>query len=261
MNFIKNLTLKRSLVIFFSGVLINLAINSTIFYFLQVPNILKEYSEVSKFLINKFKENSYEIKITKNELVLNKESILIDSDNFPIELNNQNLIYISKTANYADFKDKNSLAILNDKELVLNINNEFQNLPLEALLGGREDFTLNTDTVSKISSDFLDNNGAKNYLYTAFIIEKFLFYLAQFLWGYLILSFVVFYILKFSGYTSIEKDSLKILGVFYYSLFLLIEPLFVYLRVGINFMPIFILGFISVTLLAKHLFETKIAKS
>jgi len=257
MKFIISLNIKKALIIFFCGIFINLGLNGTIFYFVQIPNILKEYSAVSVFLISKFRENNFEIKIAKNGLFLNKESILIDSINFPIELNNQNLIYISKNANYADFKDKNTLAILNDKELVLNVNNQYQNLPLEALLGERDEFILNTETVSKISSDFLDNNGALNYLYTAFVIEKMIFYLAQFIWGYLIISFVVFYILKFSGFNVIEKDFLRTLGLIYYSLFLVVEPALVYFRVGINFIPIFIFGFIGVTLLVKYLQETK----
>ena len=64
------------------------------------------------------------------------------------------------------------------------------------------------------------------------------------------MPFVVFYILKFSGYSS-DKRVIKIFGLVYYSVFLLLEPVLFNFRIPVNFVHVFILGFILVTILLK----------
>lgn len=252
MEFIKKLTTIKSVLIFLVAVLFNVGINFFLFNLNFIPEILSEYQKISEFVVTQFKEKNIEVKLEKSGISLNQESFLIEAKNFPIQVTTENLIFISKTANYADFKDKNTLAILNDKELVLNLSNEYQNLPLESLLRNQNEIFLNLDSIQKIQQTLFNNSGelVKNYLYTAFGVEKVIFYFAQFVWGFVIMPFVVFYILKFSGYSS-EKNMIKNFGLVYYSLFLLIEPALFNFRVPVNFVHVFILGFILVTILLK----------
>jgi hypothetical protein len=248
MNFIKKITFLKTLVIFGVALFLNFGINLLFFYLNFIPEILSEYKKVSEFTLKQFQENKIEIKIDKSGITLGRENYLIPAKEFPIQVNSENLIYISKSSNYADFKEKNTLAILNDKELVLNLNQDYQNIPLESIVRNQPEIIINQAEVEKFSQALFNNNGEIiiGYLFTAFGIEKIVFYIAQFLWGFMIMPFIIFYVLKFSGY-QLDKKYLKNYALLYYSVFLLVEPLLFYLRVPVNFVHIFILGFIIIT--------------
>lgn len=252
MNLIEKLTLKKTLVIFTITVILNLFINVLLFNYRYLPEIVAEYQKIANFIEQKVIEKNVDLKVSKDGINLNQESVLIEAKDFPIELNLENLIYISKNANYSDFKDKKTAAILNDKELILNINGEYQNLNLNDLLANNPEIQVSKETIADtIKRFFNDSPGVRNYLYTAFFAEKILFYIAQFIWGYVILAWIIFYTFKFSGY-SLEKDLIKILTTLYFGLFVLIEPIIFYFKLPAGIFHVLFLGFIIITFYLKY---------
>lgn len=255
MNFLSKLNNKKAILIFLGACFINLLISAGIYFVRYFPRELNEYHNIANFIVNEFKEKNLELKITKNGLEINKDFYYVESKNFPVQLNFDNIIYISKNANYADFKEKNTLAILNDKELVLNLNNEYQNLPVETLLGSQNEILLNSETVNSfINSNYLDNNQIRNYLFISFGLDRLVSYFTQFFWSYFILGFALFYLFKFSGF-GLESVLTRSASLIFYSIFLIIEPIFSNLRLGINFAHVFVAGFLTLTFVLKKYHE------
>jgi hypothetical protein len=251
MNFLEKLSIKNVILIFLGAVILNLAISVLFFNFKYLPEIISEYQKIADFIQKQVNDNNIEIQITKSGLNLKQENYLIQSKDFPVELNKENLIYIAKNADYSNFKDKNTIAILNDKELVLNLNNEYQNIPVENLIGTNEDIKINKEsTKSLIETLFNQNQGITSYLYFAFFVEKALYYVAQFIWGFYILAFVIFYVFKFSGYT-IERNLIKALSTLFFALILIIEPLFFYFKLPLGIIHVLFIGFVAITFFLK----------
>ena len=251
MNFIEKLNLKKAIIIFVGAIILNFAINFALFNFKYLPEIIAEYQKIADFFQKQVNDKNIDLKITKSGIEINKDSYLIESKDFPIQLNPTNIIYIAKNANYSDFKEKNTIAILNDKELVLNLNNSYQNISLENMLGTNEEFKIDRDTTKVIIESFFNQNmGLKGYLYFAFTIEKVLYYFAQFIWGFYILAFVIFYVLKFSGY-KLEKNLIKIPTTIYFALILSLEPIFFYFKLSLGIFYVLFLGFVGITLYLK----------
>lgn len=252
MKVLNTISTKKALLIFAITCVLNFVISGLVYYNLYFPGELKEYSNIANFIIKEFQDQDIQIKITNNGLDLKNESYMIESKNFPVALNFANLIYIAKQANYADFKEKNTLAILNDKELVLNLNNEYQNLPLASIVNGSGEIVLNPETVSNfINTNYLSNNKIRDYLFLNFSFDRFISYVTQIFWAYLFLGYAVYFTFKFSGYTlSLEKA--RISSILFYSVFQIIEPLTSNLRLGINFAHVFVAGFLIVTLILRN---------
>jgi len=258
MNFLTNLTTKKALLIFLGASILNFSILGTIYYFLQLPKEVTEYQKIASFTIDKFMEKNINFKVTKSGLELNQDPILIETKGFPIELKPENLIVISKSANYADFKEKSTIAILNDKELVLNLNNEYQNLPIESLLGQQEEVSLNPEIVKNfITTNYLENNNIQNFLLIGFSIDRLVSYLTQLFWSYIILGFAIFYLFKFSSY-EINKQLPRNLSLLFYSLVLMIEPLISLTSFGVNFIYVFIAGFLIISLVIKRMLDKEL---
>jgi hypothetical protein len=258
MNFIQNITLKKSFLIYFFLGLVNIVIIGFIYNSKFFPIEYNEYKKISEFFIAKFQEKDISIVIKKDEIVLGKENYLIDNTGFPVELSNKNLIYISKSANYADFKDKDTLAILNDKEIVLNINNEYQNLPLNSLLQESEEIKLDSNGVQEfITKNYLENNQLRNLLYAGFGLDRVFNLIIVLIWSYLILGYLSYYLLKFSGYTT-EKNITQSLALLYGGIFLLIQPIFYFLNQQINLVYVFFIGFLIISLYLKYVYEKKL---
>lgn len=251
MNFLQNLTLKKSLLIFLTTIFLNLIITGLIYTFQYFPKEITEYQKISEFVIKKFEEKNIQISIKKDGINLGTESYLIESQSFPVEMKNKHLIYIAKNSNYADFKDKDTLAILNNKELVLNLNNEYQNLPLEALAPGDQEIILNKDSVQNfINTNYLENNQLRNLLYGGFLLDRFFNIFIVFVWGYLIVGYLSFYLLKFSGF-EFPRQICQGLSVLFSAIYLFMQPIFYYLGTQLNLIYVFLIGFILITLYLK----------
>jgi hypothetical protein len=255
MNFLSTISNKKAVFIFIAACIINLLISAGIYFYFYFPRELNEYHNIAKFIIKEFEDKNLELKITKNGIEINQDPYFMESKNFPVSLNLNNIIYISKNANYADFKDKNTLAILNDKELVLNLNNEYQNLPVETILGSQNEILLNSDTVSSfINSNYLENSQIRNYLLLSFGLDRAISYITQFFWSYFVLGYALFYLFKFSGFglnIALTKNS----SLLFYAIFIIVEPIFSNLRFGINFAHVFVAGFLTLTFVLKKYHE------
>jgi hypothetical protein len=222
-----------------------------IYYFQYFPKELNEYQKISEFIIKKFEEKNIQVSIKKEGLNLGQENYLIDTQGFPVEMVNKNLLYIAKNSNYADFKDKDTLAILNDRELVLNLNNEYQNLPLESIAPNNQEIALNKNSVQNfINQNYLENNQLRNLLFGGFLLDRFFNVFVVFVWGYLIVGYLSYYLLKFSGF-EFPKAICQSFSVLFAALFLSIQPIFYYLGNQLNLIYIFLFGFILVTLYLK----------
>jgi hypothetical protein len=255
MNFLQNLTLKKSFIVFLICILLNLILISSIYYFQNYPKELNEYLKISDFVISKFEEKNIELTIKSDQIILGENEYFIESEGFPVELTKRNLIYISTEANYADFKEKDTIAILNNKELVLNLNNEFQNLPLESITPQNQEIILNKDSVRNfINQNYLENNQISYLMFGGFLLDRFLNYFIIFIWGYLIVGYLAFYILKFSGYPT-EKNISQAYALIFASLYLLIQPIFYFIGTQINLIYVFLLGFLAVSFMLKKTSE------
>jgi len=251
MNFLKNLTLKKSLFIFLITILLNFIFTGLIYYLQYFPKEFNEYTKISEFIIQKFIDMDIKVTIKKDSISLDKPNYLVSTEGFPVELSNKNIIYISKDSNYADFRDKDTFAILNDKELVLNINNEYQSLPLEALAPENQEIILNKDSVKDfINKNYLENNQLRNLLFGGFLFDRFFNSFIVFVWGYLIVGYLSFYLLKFSGF-EYPKNTCQTYSVLFSSCYFLIQPIFYYFGAQLNLIYVFLIGFIAVSLYLK----------
>ena len=120
MNFITNLENKKIVYIFIGASVFNLLFSFLIYYFVQFNKIKNEASELANFFTKVIAEKNIEIKIKKDDIDLNASEYLIENKDFPININSKYLLYISKNANYGDFNAKETLAIMNSKELILS---------------------------------------------------------------------------------------------------------------------------------------------
>ena len=261
MKFLQELKLKEAVLFFGACLLTNLLISFSIYYFYQFNLFKNEAIKISEYAIKTISEKNIEIKIKKDNLELNAESYLLENKDFPIQFNSKNLIFISKNADYADFTSKETLAILNSKELIIKTEGDYQNIPLESLVGTREEIVINKNTVQEfVNSLDLKGAGFLNTLLGAMGIQKLLLYIGEFLWGYFILTTAVFYLLKFSGY-SIEKELVRSLAIAYYGVFLLIEIPVTFFKLPLNFIHVFVLGFFSIGFFLKFSLDKKLKQT
>jgi len=257
MNFITNLENKKIVYIFIGASVFNLLISFLIYYFVQFNKIKNEASQIANFFTKVIAEKNIEIKIKKDDIDLNASEYLIENKDFPININSKNLLYISKNANYGDFNAKETLAIMNSKELVLKMDGEYQNFALANLIGDRQEAQINKDTVKGyIDSLGLENNGFLYSLLGALAIERIIFYTIEFFWGYFILTLALFYLLKFSGYVY-EKENIRKIATLYYALFVVLEVAISFFRLPVNFIHVFVLGFLGIGLYLKFSLDKK----
>ena len=257
-NFLNKIDNKKSVYIFLAACAINFLASFGIYYFYQFQSLKKEATGISEFVIKTFNDKNIEIKIKKDDIELNAENYLIENKDFPIALNSKNLIYISKNANYADFGDKEVLAIINSKELIAKLDGDFQSIPLVNFLGERDEALVNKDTVKGyIDSLDIQGSGFLYSLFGAFSLERIIFYVSEFVWAYFILTLLVFYLLKFSGYV-IEKEEVRVLSNLLYSVFLVFEVIVTNFRIPLNFIHVFVLGFFGIGLYLKFSLDKKL---
>lgn len=261
MKFLMELNLKKALIIFASCVLTNLIVSFGIYYFFQFNIFKNEAIKMSEYFSKVISEKNIELKIKKEDIELNADSYLLENTGFPLELSSKNLIYISKKADYADFSDKGVLAILNSKEIIIKVDGEFQNIPLASVLGNRDEITINKETVKTfVESLDLNGSGFLKTLLGAMAMQKLILYVSEFLWGYLLLTTAVFYLLKFSGYQP-EKELIRALAVVYYGVFIVIEVPVSYFKLPLNFIHVFVLGFFALGFFLKFKLDQKIKQS
>ena len=261
MNFLLELKLKKAITIFAICALSNLLISFSIYYFVQFNVFRDEAIKISEYFSKIVSEKNIELKIKKEDIELNSESYLLENTGFPVSLNTKNLVYISKKADYADFSNKDVLAIINDKELIIKMDGEFQIIPLISILGNNSEILINKGSV-KTFIDSLDLKGS-GFLYTllgAMSLQKFILYTGEFLWGYFILTIAVFYLLKFSGYL-VDKSLVRSLAVAYYGIFLIIEIPVNYFMLPINFIHVFVIGFFTLGFFLKFNLDKKLKQS
>ncbi len=261
MNFLLELKLKKALITFAACALLNLLVSFSIYYFFQFNTFRDEAIKISEYFSKVVSEKNIELKIKKEDIELNAESYLLENTGFPILLNTKNLVYVSKNADYADFSDKEVLAIVNAKELIIKMDGEFQIIPLASILGNNNEILINKDSV-KTFIDSLDLKGT-GFLYTllgAMGLQKFILYIGEFLWGYFILTIAVFYLLKFSGYL-VDKSLIRSLSVAYYGIFLIIEIPVNYFKLPLNFIHVFVIGFFTLGFFLKFNLDKKLKQS
>ena len=249
MNAIKGLSVKKSIIIFTILCVANLAFSVSLFFFIKFPEIKAEANAISDYVVKNIEEKKFTLKISKDVFEVSPEETLFESKDFPIDFGKKNLLFISKNANYADFSKRETLAILNPKELVIDID-------------GQQQSYLITDFIEKEA--YIDSNSVKDFLnqldvegsrFKATLLgalgfERVLLYISHFIWGYAILPFAVFYLMKFSGYVP-NKDLYKILGTLFYGLFILFEPFIVLFKININFIQLLAVGFLLTAFIAK----------
>ena len=257
MNFLLKISLKKALLIFFSTLIINLGLTGILYFLVYFPVEINEYQKIANFIFQKFEDNNIQITIKNDGLSLGSEYYLISSDGFPVELKSANILYIKKDANYADFKEKDTISILNDKELVISLNNEFQNIPLSSLLQNREELYLNPQNVREyINKNYLENNQLRNLLIGSFLFERIFNYLIIFLWAYLIMGYLIYFVFKFSGYI-LDKKLSQSLSLLFFSIFVLMQPVFYYFNRQVNLIYIFLIGFLVTSFYLKSKLQKK----
>lgn len=254
MQFIKlikeKITLKKSLIIFLALSAFNLVVSLLFFYFVSFPQFKNEATSIASYIVKNIEEKNITLKVTKDTIEPNPSEIIFESKDFPINFGKQNLLYVSKEADYADFNEKDTLAILNSKELVINLNNEFQKYPIADFVQNQEIYIDSNNTKEYIKGLEIEGDRFRNTLLGVYGFERIIFYLSQLAWGYVILALAVFYLLKLSGYKP-EQEFVRILSILFYSLFMIFEPLTTFFRVNLNFLHLFALGFLIVAFISK----------
>lgn len=258
---LKELTVKKATYIFLATALINFTISGALYYFNQFQSFRSEISKISDFTVSTLKEKNIELKIKKDDIELNSDSILIETKDFPISLKTKNLIYVSKNANLGDFNNKDVVAIMNSKELVFKFDGEYQNVSLSNFLGDASEIVINSESAKNyVEKMDLKGNGFAINLLLAFSFERLLVYIIQFFWGFLILTYCVYWLLKLSGYV-ISFDFVRTLSILFYGLFLVLEPIVSFLKLPVNFVHVFIVGFFGLGLYLKFSLDKELKTS
>lgn len=250
MKILEKISLKKSLYIFVGLTILNLIFSLGIFITTTVPQFKKEAKDITNYALKNIEEKDIKLKITKNEFEISPGEVLFNKKDFPIDFGKENLLFISKDANYADFNSKQTLAILNSKELVLNIDGNFQNYVLADFIGDKEVYIDSNNSKKYVEDIGIEGSRFTNTLIGIYSFERALFYISQFVWGYLILAFAVFYLLKLSGYSP-DKNFIRSLGVLFYGVFMIFEPIISFLKFEFNFIHLFTVGFLFTAFVAK----------
>jgi len=211
---------------------------------------------ISKNLERNFKEKDLILKFEGKTFSTNKEEEDVLLENFdPRITNNKNLIYISKNAEDKDFKEKDTFAILNSKELKINIEppliypiENFESI--SSVVSYNEIKTFNERFFE--GSD-LYNTAAFNLIMILKSIEVFiLLIVASFL-----IPFLVRGVLYFSGYKNLKTENYRNNSIIAFGLFLIIKPILI----EFLFEPSFISVLLIITVLVSIQEKNKIEKN
>lgn len=228
LNKLKEFLIKEKLIIYFvMGSIIYIASTYVLFlnnfrnqdFFHQNLNFI---SLIFKNLEKNFQEKNLEIIL--------KDSTYSSNLSDPIELINldknitkkKNILYISKDASDKDLQEKDSLMILNNKELKIDILGEPIVYPIETLQGFQS--TLNYQFFKEINekyypgSEYFNNLGLNLIvLFKSFELVAYLI-VANFL-----LPIISFLILYLSGYQKLNYKDYKASSIIVFSVFLAIK--------------------------------------
>lgn len=207
-----NLSKSGKLIFFvlgFLGIIINISL------FLYNPfgnNQYREYiNKYSQFLdeVNLVFKSGLEIEFIDGTYKINSEEPKTFINNNKNLSTKTNFLYIKKDASYEDFKTKDTLLILNEKEIALDLEPEPLVYPLESFRqNNMETIKLNENVVSSYIKNFKDNGQAENIginIITVFNTFEIFFY---YLLAVFVTTNLASLILNFTGYQILNKTDL-----------------------------------------------------
>lgn len=179
---------------------------------------LKYITYVLKNLERNFIEEDLVIKFENSTYTTNKEEPIL-LENFDTRISNKkNLIYISKSAEDKDFKEKESLAIMNSKEFKIDVQPQTLIYPIESIQGISNQ--IDKSNISEFNKLFYPGSDRYNSAGLSIILIvksiEILFYIVI---ANLILPSLVYLVLLISGYknlnsTNFKDNSLAVIGIF-----------------------------------------------
>lgn len=179
---------------------------------------LNYFHLITSNLVKNFEETGLEVEFKNNTYSINKEEPVFLKNYNPKLGGQENILYISKYATKEDLKGKNSIALLNSKELIISSNSQEIIYPIESIQGFYSKIDINN--LKELNNDLtpgsnIFNNIGFNLIMIYNIVEGlFLYVIALF-----ILPILVFGILYLSGYSKTDKkefvkNSIIVMGVF-----------------------------------------------
>jgi len=207
---------------------------------------LKYVTYVLKNLERNFNEKNLEIRFQNKEYLINKdEPILLENYDKKIS-QNKFILYISKNAEDKDFKEKDTFAILNSKEVKVNIEPPliYLNENFEALMP-----LVTKSELKNINEKFYV--GSESYNSTALnliIVLKALELFFLLIIGTLLLPYLVYGVLFFSGYKDVKPEFYKNNSLIGIGVFLILKPFLVTFILEPSFMSVLLLitSFVSI---------------
>jgi len=223
-----------SFILFFIASILYITI-SYYFFLLNINNSdyfsknLNYVSLIAQNLEKKFKEKNLEIKFENQTFSTNiPEPIILETLDTKIT-EKKNLLYISKSAEDKDLKEKNTLMIMNSRDLKIDLGTEPIIYPLETMEGIKR--VINGEELSKFNQQFYLGSQLFNSIGLNFILIFksfeiiFLLFISNF-----ILIYFVYAILYLSGYKNIDAKAYKSKSLIAISIYIVLKaPFSVYL--------------------------------
>ena len=252
MNFIKNLKFKTLVLLFVSSILLNLLVSNILIYFAFETFLYPSVQKVTDFLVAKATEEKIEFSLVKNgALELDKEEILISKNNFPFEIPQENIFYISKKANLETLRSKNALIAINNnrifseiekQDIVINIWDQFPTL---------ERITINIEAITNLRNWIFENKVLQFVVLASLNTISSIIQLSMyFLLVYFISRYICRYILSIrnKAYTDLN---LKIVSLIFLISYNIIDPILRTISILLNFpsLDVLSLGLLSIIFL------------
>lgn len=225
MQRILNLKFKSLIWVFILTAAINIVSSNALIYFSYQNFIFPLIDKVSDFLLTKSNEESLEINLVKGGMLeANKEEFLISSEGFPIDLQTQNLIYISEKANLETLKSKNALLALSNNKVFSELDGEYFVVDIWEQFPDLEKISINPESVTRLDSWLNQNN---NLIAAVLILinsfSTVLTLAVYFFIGYVVLRYIVISIFKLSN-TVYSEINLKVVSMVFLCIYNVLDP-------------------------------------
>lgn len=226
MQRILNLKFKSIIWVFILTAAINIVSSNALIYFSYQNFIFPLIDKVSDFLLTKSNEESLEINLIKGGMLeANKEEFLISSEGFPVDLETQNLIYISDQANLETLKSKNSLIALSNNKVFSELEGEYLVIDIWEQFPDLEKISINPESINRLDN-WLNTNS--NIIAAVLILinsfSTILSLAVYFFIGYVILRFIVIAIFKLTN-TVYSDINLKVVSMLFLCIYNILDPI------------------------------------
>ena len=179
----------------------------------------------AKNLERNFQEKGLEIKFENGTYLINKEEpVILENYDKRISLK-KNLVYIAKDSTDKDFEEKDTLIIINSKELKIKFDQEPIPYPLETIQNVKNH--INLQEIQKFNQDFQVGSELYNLVVLRFILILrvieifFLLFISNY-----VIKFIVYGILYLSGYKSLNPQNYQTSTMFFTAIYLIIKEPF-----------------------------------